>query len=287
LVVLSGRVLVIGATGFIGSYVARHLTSVGYEVLPSRSYKLDLLDRASIGAALDQAQPDHVINLGAISTLDSDSVRAMYDTNAFAVLTVLEELAARQFAGRFINASGSYVYGRAAAETFSEDTCPKPIHHYGWAKLLSEHFCSTYPMQTSAARQFNCMGVGQDRYYLVPKLVDHFARRVPVVQLGNLDIARDYIDVRDVARFYGCLLAADEMPPVINLCTGQASSIRMMLDELRDLTGHEIEVSVDPSLVRMSDVLYMVGDNRLSAQIGFTPKYSLRETLQWMLENAG
>jgi nucleoside-diphosphate-sugar epimerase len=163
------------------------------------------------------------------------------------------------------------------------------VNHYAASKLAMEEMVRSYAdrLPVAMSRPFNYTGAGQAGHFLVPKLVAHFAERRAVIELGNLDVVRDFSDVRMVAEAYVRLLAAQVPGGVTNLCSGIGRSLRWVLDELRALSGHQIEVRVNPEFVRTSEVRRLVGsDRRMVSALGELPHREFRETLQWMLEAA-
>jgi nucleoside-diphosphate-sugar epimerase len=134
------------------------------------------------------------------------------------------------------------------------------------------------------ARPFNYTGPGQAKDFVIPKLVDHFRQRAPQVTLGNLHVQREYNDVRFVCEAYLRLLAHGPREAVYNVCAGHTHDFNSVLSMLRGLTGHEIEVQVDPKLVRENEVHRLCGDPaRLKQAVGEIPAPGLEDTLRWML----
>ena len=140
------------------------------------------------------------------------------------------------------------------------------------------------PFEIVVVRPFNYTGVGQPEHFLVPKLVAHFAERRAAIELGNIDVVRDFSDVRAVAAAYLRLLHAERPAPVINVCSGVGRSLRMIVDDLTALAGHRIEITVNSDLVRANEVRRLVGDPAiLSSTLGVLPHQDFRATLEWML----
>ena len=137
-------------------------------------------------------------------------------------------------------------------------------------------------------RPFNYTGVGQDAQFLIPKIVSHFKRRADNIELGNLDVSRDFSDVRDVADAYVALLESDSKSEVFNVCSGRAVALRAVLDMAARITGHALKVTVNPAFVRANEIPVLRGSHRkLSSAIAYAARYSLEDTVQWMLEPAG
>jgi nucleoside-diphosphate-sugar epimerase len=133
-------------------------------------------------------------------------------------------------------------------------------------------------------RPFNYTGVGQDVRYVIPKIVDQFRRRAPRIELGNIEVRRDFGDVRSVAEAYVGLALADAPPPVVNIGTGRSHSIRDIVDLASRLSGHSLEVETNPAFVRANDVPELVGDiSALTATLPDWHPRDLEDSLAWML----
>lgn len=285
----AGRVLLTGGTGFTGRYVAEALAGAGYVVSDAERVgpPFDLTQPATVRAVLDETQPDYVIHLAALSFVGHSDATAFYAVNAVGTTNLLEALAAsKSRPRRVVIASSANVYGNARVEPITEVTPPEPVNHYAASKLAMEMMVRTYAdrLPIVMTRPFNYTGVGQSMNFLVPKLVLHFATRRPVIELGNLDVVRDFSDVRAVAQAYLRLLTADVPEGVTNLCSGVGRSLRWVLEQLTVLSGHSLEVRVNPEFVRASEVHRLVGSaSRMEAALGELPHRDFRETLAWML----
>jgi nucleoside-diphosphate-sugar epimerase len=281
---------VTGCTGFTGRYVADALAHAGYAVIDAEHAgpQFDLTQPASVRAVVNEARPDYVIHLAALSFVGLNDASGFYAVNAVGTTNLLEALAASKVnPRRVVIASSANVYGNATVEPIAETTPPAPVNHYAASKLAMEMMVRTYGDRLSIVmtRPFNYTGVGQSVNFLVPKLVAHFAQRRAFVELGNLDVVRDFSDVRAVAQAYLRLLAADVPEGVTNLCSGVGRSLRWVLEQLTELSGHSLEVRVNPEFVRASEVHRLVGSSsRMEGALGALPHRDFRETLAWMLD---
>jgi nucleoside-diphosphate-sugar epimerase len=134
-------------------------------------------------------------------------------------------------------------------------------------------------------RPFNYTGVGQSINFLLPKIARHFKDKAAVLELGNLDVERDFSDVRRVVDAYVRLLTSPQPGRLFNVSSGQGYSLRSVLDLAADLTGHRPDVRVNPAFVRTNEVHRLVGDvSALEVAIGPLRTISLRDTLTWMLD---
>ena len=211
-----------------------------------------------------------------------------YRVNVIGTLNLLEALAetGRLF-HRVILASSANVYGRSAQEVNPETICPAPVNHYGCSKLAMEHLAMGFRdrLPLMAVRPFNYTGRGQDANFLVPKIVEHFRKRKDSIELGNIDVRREFNDVRMVCEVYGRLLQADGTSPIVNLCSGLSHRLTDVLELMQEIAGYDIDVQVNPAFVRANELPDLRGDPaRLIECIGPLSQYSLRDTLQWMYE---
>jgi nucleoside-diphosphate-sugar epimerase len=133
-------------------------------------------------------------------------------------------------------------------------------------------------------RPFNYTGLGQGENFLLPKIVSHFKRRADRLELGNLDVERDFSDVRTVVEAYVRLLEYAPAGQTFNVCSGKAHSLRDVLAMVAQLSGHQLEVQVNPAFVRANEVKRLTGNAaKLQTCVGVLPAIPLHDTLAWML----
>lgn len=283
--VLVKNILLIGSRGFTGKYVAKVFSSdKQFNVYHGYQFDLDIRDRVSICRALDESNPDVVINLAAVATLSVADIPLIYEMNAIAVVNLLEELKARDFKGRFITSSSGYVYGNETPNEIVEDQPLYPENHYSVAKIAGESACNLYRdfFEAVVVRPFNCIGLGHGDQFLIPKIVKHFVDKKHRIELGNIRAQRDYVDIRDIAGMYYQVACADKVNDIYNFCSGKAHSIENLLDTMVEISNHNISVDVNQAFIRANDNLYMQGNVDRLKKIGFTHKYSISDTLRWM-----
>lgn len=288
--------LVTGASGFTGRYVCEALAAAGYRVRKwgrtpgeSREFSddIDLLDSKAVEADVRAVLPSIVVHLAAISFVAHGDVDEIYRVNVVGTRNLLAALASQQSRpSRVILASSANIYGNAGG-VIDELQTPAPQNDYAVSKLAMEYMAKLWfeTLPITIVRPFNYSGVGQSEKFLLPKIVSHFKCREPVLELGNLDVSRDFYDVRCVAEAYKRLAMSEPTSPVINVCSGQEHSLRMVLELMTKISGHHLEVRVNPDFVRANEVKRLKGDNRrLLAEVGALPAISLEDTLRWMYE---
>ncbi len=291
------RALITGVGGFTGRYLAAELGTAGYRVfgtvmpgepLGPDMFHVDLCARAAVAHMVAQVQPDVVAHLAGIAFVAHADAEQVYRVNVVGTRNLLEALAgARRRPGAVLLASSANIYGNAGVGTIDESVVPAPANDYAVSKLAMENMARlwTERLPIVIARPFNYTGVGQDEQFLLPKIVSHFRRRAPDIALGNVEVARDFSDVRAVAASYRRLLAASPAGQAFNVCSGRAHSIGAVLALMEDIAGYRIRVEVNPALVRSGDVLTLAGCNdKLASVIGRQQARPLAETLRWMYE---
>ena len=129
--------------------------------------------------------------------------------------------------------------------------------------------------------------MGQEGHFVIPKLVNHFKRRALHIELGNLNVEREFNDVRPVSDTYVKLLDQGVAGQTYNICSGEPVSLSQVISTLEEISQHSMEVSVNPAFVRANEVFRLCGDpTRVEACVGPIPHVPLRDTLQWMLQAA-
>ncbi|MDE2421511.1 MAG: GDP-mannose 4,6-dehydratase [Gammaproteobacteria bacterium] len=292
--------LITGINGFTGHYLAEELHTAGYtvvglsstEIEPSGSrvnYLCNVLDREQLVNILTQVKPDVVVHLAAIAFVAHNDVDAMYRTNVVGTRNLLEAIIKSKHIPRSVLlASSANIYGNALIEPIDEIVSAAPANDYAVSKLSMEYMARLWMdrLPITVVRPFNYTGAGQSVNFLIPKIVDHFKRRAPILELGNLDVVRDFSDVRSVVQRYRLLLESKTQGEVFNVCSGQGHSLLDVLQIMQEVSGHNPEIKVNPAFVRANEVHRLVGSSaKLDAVIGKVPAIPLQNTLQWMFNH--
>ena len=296
------KTLVTGINGFTGRYLAQRLLSAGHEVHGlARSDDSSLIDPAitlHVGELLDEerlstivaeVEPDYVVHLAAIAFVAHGELDEMYRTNILGTRALLEACARAPKAPRSVLvASSANIYGNATSGTISESAPTAPANDYAVTKVAVENVAAIYGARLPiiVTRPFNYTGLGQSESFLIPKIVSHIRRRAPEIELGNLDVSRDFSDVRSVVDAYLRLLDAPEaIGGTFNVCSGGTVSLREVITHASRIADHDIEVRVNPDFVRANEVRLLQGSKqRLESVIGPLDVPSFEDTLRWMIE---
>lgn len=282
------KILLTGSDGFTGRFFKMAAVRAGHELVPLSA---DLTNKDAVISEVLQVKPEAVVHLAAISFVGHSDETAFYSVNVVGTSNLLIALAAlANPPKKILIASSANVYGNCEASPISEEQAPAPLNHYAVSKLAMEYIARAYldrlPIITT--RPFNYTGPGQSASFIIPKLIDHFVRRAPVIELGNLHVEREFNDVRMVCDAYLALLERGKSGEIYNVCSGEPHTLQNVLDMLTGLTGHRIEVHVNPAFVRKNELRRLCGSSSklrklmdLSGRQLYQP--GLREMLEWML----
>jgi nucleoside-diphosphate-sugar epimerase len=233
-------------------------------------------------------QPDVVAHLAGIAFVAHTNSELIYRVNVVGTRNLLEALAnGKHRPTSVLLASSANIYGNASVPVIDENVPPAPANDYAVSKLAMEYMARLWmdKLPITIARPFNYTGVGQTDNFLLPKIVSHFRRNEKRIELGNLAIARDFSDVRMVARAYRRLMAVAPAGEAFNVCSGSSHSLANLIDMMSEIAGYHIDVHVNPAFVRANDVLTLSGSNsKLTAVIGQLDPTPLSETLRWMYQ---
>jgi GDP-4-dehydro-6-deoxy-D-mannose reductase len=306
------RVLITGVAGFVGRHLLRYLTEQGGREIhgadhaplhdiqdpdPLRSglasyVPLEVTDAAAVEAWIRDRNPDQVVHLAAqASGMESiERPAATYRVNALGALNVLEALRVTGSRARVLLVGSADIYGSGPAEgRIREDAPLRPQNPYSVSKAaqdtLGELYALTYRLHVIRTRTFTHTGPGQRPRFALAGFAEQLARieaglAPPEIRVGNLDVVREYGDVRDVVRAYDLLLARGAPGEAYNVATGQGHRLRDLLDLLITVSGVSAAVATDPARVRARDTDHLVGDpSKLHAATGWTPVLSMERTL--------
>jgi len=295
---MTQRVLVTGSEGFTGRYVCDEFAGAGWEVWSAgvqpkpdnpRYLNINLLQPETLRLIGEHAQPHVVVHLAASAFVAEADPTDFYAVNLLGTRHLLEALSSAATPPHCtIVASSANVYGNSALEVLDETAATHPANDYAVSKLAMEYLAKTYMARLGIVitRPFNYTGVGQEPRYLIPKIVDHFKEKNPRIELGNTDVARDFSDVRDIARAYRLLAETQPHGQTFNLCSGEAIALESLIRMATEITEHDIKVKVNPAFVRESEIKILRGSReKIDGVTGHKSHYGMRETLKWMLQN--
>ena len=309
------RILLTGASGFVGNWLLRALEAQATRDLevvavgrsgksvpsPATMVKLDITNSADTNDVVERLRPSTIIHLAAVSAVHQamEEPRRAWDVNLQGTINLAEAILRYCPQAQFIFVSTSEVYGGAASPRgapLDETTPLDPLNPYAASKAAADLMLGQMAREGLNAiriRPFNHTGPGQTERFVIPAFAAQIARieagiQEPVIRVGNLDARRDFLDVRDVADAYLRLAlspASFEPGLVLNLASGTARRIGDVLDQLVSLARVSIRIETDPSRLRASDTPFAIGNaGRIRKLLGWESHTPWPTTLADVLE---
>jgi GDP-4-dehydro-6-deoxy-D-mannose reductase len=293
-------ILVTGASGFVGRTLSRMAAAGELDApvaLTDLPESVDLRDAEALGRAIENYLPDAVIHLAAISFVPESFERPheTYAVNLHGTINLVECLRRQGFRGAFLYVSSGEVYGAvpAAALPITELHLPRPRNPYAASKLAAEAYCyqlsQTTPIRVVIARPFNHIGAGQSDRFVLPAMAKQIleikrGRQAPIIEAGNVDVTRDFSDVRDVVRAYIALLEQGASGETYNVCSGAERHVGTVLEEMLGMAGISASVNVAKDRVRPNEQTRHYGSNRkLCEDTGWQPRIAFEQSLRDLL----
>ena len=304
------RILITGATGFVGNILTRHLlatapdaeihgTSFGSQTgTPGISYHdVNLVEPDATFALVERVMPDAIYHLAgqAFVPRSFENPWETLEINIRAQLNIIQACLAFGLRPRLLITSSAEVYGDVQHVPISEDAPLRPSSPYSVSKaaqdLLGLQYFLSHQFPVLRARAFNHIGPGQSDRFVAPAFAIQIARieagqQAPTLYVGDLSDRRDFTDVRDIVRAYGLIMERGTPGEVYNVASGEARSVQSLLDTLLKHTTARIDVQVDPQRLRPSRIPILQGDcTRLKNATGWQPVIPFEQTLRDVLED--
>lgn len=308
------RLLVTGADGFVGRFLVRAALGDGLSVIAAippggthprewlsdseaagvETLEAELLTEEGIGLLVGK-RPDAVVHLAAVASgsaarRDPAAAMAINKTATIALVDAMIETGAES---RFLFVSTAEVYGSGHTAAIPETAPRRPVSPYAASKaeaeLELEQRNGTAGVSVVVARAFPHSGPGQSTAYALPafaaRLIAANKAGAGVIPVGNLDVVRDILDVRDVVRAYLLLLRHGRAGECYNVASGIGQHLGELLVVLTELIGATVTAEPDPELIRPSDIPVLIGDPTKTAEAtGWRPRIEITQTLQDLVD---
>jgi GDP-4-dehydro-6-deoxy-D-mannose reductase len=304
------RALVTGCNGFVGRALVGRLVSAGYEVWGvdrsdadplfkgKRYLRGDLNDGEFVASVLDDSSPACIVHLAAQSSVAKsfDEPTTTLQDGTAPALHILEHVRRAQGSVRVLLIGSADEYGSVSPAQIPvrEDIPVNPESPYALAKAIQNHYgrmyAKLYRVDAMMTRSFNHTGPGQRDVFVLSSFAKQVAeirrgQRQAEIEVGNLDVRRDFLDVRDVCDAYVVLLKKGRMGETYNVCSGQSYRVGDLLRELCALAGVHVAIRVDVARLRPVDTPELRGDpSKMSQHTGWTVKVPIQETLKSLLD---
>jgi len=302
------RILVTGIEGFVGGHLARHLSAIGHTVvglhwadaqpgLPAELHRGDIGDFEGTRTLLEATRPEGIIHLAGISSVAMSESHQLktYEVNTLGTLKLLEAVRGLELKCRIILISSADVYGRSnVGRPLSEDAPLQPLSPYALSRVMTceaaRFYHRVYGLDVVILRPFSHTGPGQTAAFVFPKVARAIVQiergaAEPVIAMGNLEVRRDYTDVRDVVRAYALALEHCAGGETYNVTSGKPVVIKESVDYLCSLARVPVQVRSSAVEFRPHDIPLLTGDpSRFMAATGWKPEIPFTQTLSDLLE---
>jgi GDP-6-deoxy-D-talose 4-dehydrogenase len=281
------KVLITAINSFTGIHLEKYLLKEGFEVVGTTSNSCDISKIEDIIDVLNETKPNIIIHLAAISFVGHNNDEDFYKINTIGTINLLNAILEVDLEiQKVILSSSATVYGNQGLEVLDESLCPIPANHYGASKYAMECLAKNYfdKLPIIITRPFNYTGVGQAEHFLIPKIVKHFKEKKEFIELGNLDVSREFNDVLYVCEAYKRLIESNVRSEVVNIASQNPILLLDIIKILNKISGYEIKVKVNQQFVRKDEIKTLIGSNKkLLNIIGNIEYKAIEETLKDML----
>lgn len=306
------RFLITGGTGFVGAHLVQLLKSNAsaskIAVMASggsgprteaqsgvEHYDVDIRSAEDVRSVVQNVSPTHICHLAGISAIDAswNSPRLTFEVNVVGAYNLFEAAMSLASPPRILNVSTSQVYARAEG-VLTEKSPVSPGSPYAASKAMVELLVVQYRKYSAGgiltARSFNHTGPGQSPNFVLPSIAKQFAEmedglRPRKLTVGNIDVKRDFTDVRDVVLAYVALLNRGRIGEAYNVCSGSAVRLADLIREFEAASGIAVEIETDTARLRPNEVSEILGDStKIRAETGWSPQIPLKKTIQDLLD---
>ena len=285
---VSNRVLIIGIDSFTGVHLSSYLKNSGYSIFGTNRKSCDITRKEDIRKTIQEINPNYIIHLAGISFPAHGDNEDFYRVNTIGSINILDILVELNIKPKkIILSSSATIYGNQGVEVLNEYLCPKPTNHYGASKYSMEVLAQNYfnKLNIIITRPFNYTGVGQNKNFLIPKIVNHFREAKRIIELGNLDISREFNDIGFICESYKRILESSVNSETINICSGRGIKLLDVIEIMNNIAKYTITVEMNPNFVRKNDMKSLIGSpKKLFSIIDEVKQKEFRDTLRGMFE---
>jgi GDP-4-dehydro-6-deoxy-D-mannose reductase len=301
------RILITGGTGFVGTHLVPFLQSVGSHIAVLASggesepqpgvsyYEVDIREQDAVRSVVQEVKPDRIYHLAGISSVDESwsKPRLTFEVNVLGAYNLFDAAMSLPFPPKILNISTSQVYAPSASP-LTEDSRIQPNNPYAASKAMAELLVVEYRRRTAGGiittRSFNHTGPGQPPNFVLPSIAKQFVEielglRPAILDVGNVEVQRDFTDIRDVIHAYSILLEKGKPGEVYNVCSGSAVRLADIIQMFESAAGRKVTLATEESRVRSNDVPVICGDaKKVRETTGWQPQIPLAETIAGLLD---
>ena len=306
------RILITGCNGFVARYFVDYFRAHnkvaefwGVDIAPSCAMEgvsyshMDLMDLEGIKTLLLAYKPTHIAHFASVSSVSQSWERPVesFTNNTNIFLNIVESVRKLGLSPRILSIGSSEEYGNYPqhALPLKEYYQLRPCNPYAIARvaqeMISKLYADSYGLEIMMTRSFNHIGPGQREVFAIPSFICQMlkakAENRTIISVGNIDIIRDFLDVRDVVDAYYKILFLGRKGEVYNVCRGTGYTLRAIIQQIAQIIDFSPELMVDPAKVRPTDNQIIIGDaSKLMTELNWRPaiplETSLRQTIALM-----
>jgi len=246
-----------------------------FKNLEIRFYQLDLNKPESIYTIIDDFELDYILHLASCSSVRDSWINPVtsFTNNTNIFLNLVEAVRILKKHPRILSVGSSVEYGNhdVCMMPLKETYEPRPLSPYSVARvsqeMISKLYCQFYGLDIVLTRSFNHIDPGQNDKFVIPSIIQQIlaiknnCQSKKTILVGNIDIVRDFVDVRDVVKAYFILLLNGEKGEIYNVCTGKGHTLQEVINITSQMADIHIDVQVDGWLIRPNDIKHVVGGN--------------------------
>jgi len=260
--------------------------------------KINLIETEPVKNILLEFQPNYILHLASFSSVAyswEQPVNAFVN-NLNIFLNLVDQIRLLSIDCKILSVGSSEEYGKIAQSNLPlvEDMPVNPISPYAVARhsqeQLSKVYCEGYGLNIVMTRSFNHIGPGQLEKFAIPsfikKILEAKKKNEKSITVGNVNIVRDFVDVRDVVKAYYLLLLNGKKGEIYNICSNHGVTLKSIIENIMDLVGYHIEIEIDPALVRPNDNEIIIGSyDKIKNQLNWEPTINLNQSLKDIIED--
>jgi GDP-4-dehydro-6-deoxy-D-mannose reductase len=305
------KILITGFTGFVSKYLLDHLTDLPDDFIilglsRSQSFesfsvknltisvkKIDLGCQEELKGILDSFRPDYIYHLASDSSVSYSWIKPIesFQNNTNIFLNLVESIRALNLKCKLLSVGSSEEYGVVSKENIplTEESYLNPVSPYAVARvsqeLLSKVYVTGYDLNIVMTRSFNHIGPAQKDNFVVSsfakQIVQYKYGLIQNIEVGNLNIIRDFLDVRDVVKAYTVLMDKGITGEIYNICSNNGYSLKDVIDKMMDIAGVNTNCIINNNLVRPADNPIIIGSNaKIKEQCAWQPEIPFEKTLE-------
>ena len=302
------KYLITGVSGFVGKYFVKYLqekepsceiVGIDRHILDTLSIKyndIDLNNTNDVNNIIRDYKPDYILHLASMSSVGQSwqEPSICLRDNSNIMLNLLDAIYKNKLNSKILSIGSSEEYGKKENVVLKEDMPLNPENPYAISKVWQEMVCKLYAenfgVNVVMTRSFNHIGPGQSDKFVIPSFMKQLLNIANGAEnkmfVGNVEVSRDFTDVRDVVDAYYKLLHYGKSGDVYNVCSGISYKLKEIISIAENILGIKANIEIDKNLIRPNDVMLVQGDNtKLCSELGWKRKYEIKETINDILES--